>query len=143
MRCASHPGCFITVNALAPAVDTPGADRLRSFLGPDAAPFLDAQLPATIPWGGKLGDPSGDLGPVLEQRGLADPVGISGGDDVLHIGPMTPTIPLRPPGPRLGSLVIEAEHVIGYHAVAWIGRVLIAIKTQPTSQADDGRGHAS
>ncbi len=55
----------ITVNALAPAMDTPGADRLRSFLGPDAAPFLDQQLQASIPLGGKLGDPARDLGPVL------------------------------------------------------------------------------
>jgi 3-oxoacyl-[acyl-carrier protein] reductase len=55
----------ITVNALAPAMDTPGADRLRSFLGPDAAPFLDQQLQASIPLGGKLGDPARDLGPML------------------------------------------------------------------------------
>jgi NAD(P)-dependent dehydrogenase (short-subunit alcohol dehydrogenase family) len=55
----------ITVNALAPAVDTPGANRLRDFLGPDAAPFLDQQLQAAIPLGGKLGDPTRDLGPVL------------------------------------------------------------------------------
>jgi NAD(P)-dependent dehydrogenase (short-subunit alcohol dehydrogenase family) len=55
----------ITVNALAPAMDTPGADRLRDFLGPDAAPFLDQQLQASIPIGGKLGDPVRDLGPML------------------------------------------------------------------------------
>jgi NAD(P)-dependent dehydrogenase (short-subunit alcohol dehydrogenase family) len=55
----------ITVNALAPAMDTPGADRLRSFLGPDAGPFLDQQLQASIPLGGKLGDPERDLGPML------------------------------------------------------------------------------
>jgi NAD(P)-dependent dehydrogenase (short-subunit alcohol dehydrogenase family) len=55
----------ITVNALAPAMNTPGADRLRDFLGPDAAPFLDQQLQASIPLGGKLGDPARDLGPVL------------------------------------------------------------------------------
>jgi NAD(P)-dependent dehydrogenase (short-subunit alcohol dehydrogenase family) len=55
----------ITVNALAPAMDTPGADRLRDFLGPDAAPFLDQQLQASIPIGGKLGDPLRDLGPML------------------------------------------------------------------------------
>jgi NAD(P)-dependent dehydrogenase (short-subunit alcohol dehydrogenase family) len=58
-------GANVTVNALAPAMDTPGADRLRDFLGPDAAPFLDQQLQATIPLGGKLGDPARDLGPVL------------------------------------------------------------------------------
>jgi NAD(P)-dependent dehydrogenase (short-subunit alcohol dehydrogenase family) len=55
----------VTVNALAPAMNTPGADRLRDFLGPDAAPFLDQQLQATIPLGGKLGDAARDLGPVL------------------------------------------------------------------------------
>jgi 3-oxoacyl-[acyl-carrier protein] reductase len=55
----------ITVNALAPAMNTPGADRLRDFLGPDAAPFLDQQLQASIPIGGKLGDPGRDLGPML------------------------------------------------------------------------------
>jgi 3-oxoacyl-[acyl-carrier protein] reductase len=58
-------GQNITVNALAPAMDTPGADRLRDFLGPEAAPFLDQQLQASIPLGGKLGDPARDLGPVL------------------------------------------------------------------------------
>jgi NAD(P)-dependent dehydrogenase (short-subunit alcohol dehydrogenase family) len=55
----------VTVNALAPAMNTPGADRLRDFLGPGAALFLDQQLEATIPLGGKLGDPARDLGPVL------------------------------------------------------------------------------
>lgn len=55
----------ITVNALAPAMNTPGAERLRDFLGPDAAPYLDQQLQASIPLGGKLGDPARDLGPVL------------------------------------------------------------------------------
>jgi len=55
----------VTVNALAPAVQTPGADRLREFLGPDAAAFIDQQMKLSIPLGGKLGDPAGDLGPVL------------------------------------------------------------------------------
>lgn len=55
----------ITVNALAPAVQTPGADRLREFLGPDAAPLIDQQLKTRIPLGGALGDPARDLGPVL------------------------------------------------------------------------------
>jgi 3-oxoacyl-[acyl-carrier protein] reductase len=55
----------ITAIALAPAMDTPGADRLRDFLGPAAAKFLDQQLKATIPLGGALGDPARDLGPVL------------------------------------------------------------------------------
>jgi NAD(P)-dependent dehydrogenase (short-subunit alcohol dehydrogenase family) len=55
----------VTVNALAPAVKTAGAERLRDFLGPDAAPFLDQQLKASIPIGGKLGDPLSDLAPIL------------------------------------------------------------------------------
>lgn len=55
----------ITVNALAPAVETPGAQRLRDFLGPEAAPFLEKALESTIPLGGKLGDPARDVGPML------------------------------------------------------------------------------
>ena len=55
----------VTVNALAPAVETPGADRLRDFLGPEVATFIDQQLKSTIPLGGKLGDPAGQLGPAL------------------------------------------------------------------------------
>jgi 3-oxoacyl-[acyl-carrier protein] reductase len=55
----------VTVNALAPAVQTAGADRLREFLGPDAAAYIDQQIKLSIPLGGKLGDPAGDLGPVL------------------------------------------------------------------------------
>jgi 3-oxoacyl-[acyl-carrier protein] reductase len=55
----------VTVNAVAPAVQTPGADRLRDFLGPDVAPFIDQQMKLSIPLGGALGDPTDDLGPVL------------------------------------------------------------------------------
>ncbi|MDF3339601.1 SDR family NAD(P)-dependent oxidoreductase [Mycolicibacterium septicum] len=55
----------VTVNALAPAVDTPGADRLREFLGPEMAKFVDQQMKMTIPLGGALGDPARDLGPAL------------------------------------------------------------------------------
>lgn len=58
-------GDKITAIALAPAMDTPGADRLRKFLGPESAKFLDQQLKATIPLGGALGDPARDLAPVL------------------------------------------------------------------------------
>jgi NAD(P)-dependent dehydrogenase (short-subunit alcohol dehydrogenase family) len=58
-------GQRVTVNAIAPAVDTPGADRLRDFLGPDAAAFMDAQLATRIPLGGALGNPAEDLGPAL------------------------------------------------------------------------------
>jgi 3-oxoacyl-[acyl-carrier protein] reductase len=55
----------ITVNALAPAVETPGAQRLRDFLGPDLLPIIDQQLKMSIPIGGKLGDPVSDVGPIL------------------------------------------------------------------------------
>lgn len=55
----------VTVNALAPAVQTPGADRLREFLGPAAGPLIDQQLKTMIPLGGALGDPARDVGPTL------------------------------------------------------------------------------
>lgn len=55
----------VTVNALAPAVQTRGAQRLREFLGADVAPYIDQQMKLSIPLGGKLGDPADDLGPVL------------------------------------------------------------------------------
>lgn len=55
----------VTVNALAPAVQTPGADRLRATMGPEAVKQFELQLKAAIPLGGKLGDPVSDLGPVL------------------------------------------------------------------------------
>ena len=55
----------ISAIALAPAVQTPGADRLREFLGPEAAKFIDEQIKSTIPLGGALGDPVDDLGPTL------------------------------------------------------------------------------
>lgn len=55
----------ISAIALAPAVQTPGADRLREFVGPAAAGFVDEQIKSTIPLGGALGDPVNDLGPAL------------------------------------------------------------------------------
>jgi len=55
----------ISAIALAPAVQTPGADRLREFLGPAAAEFVDREIKKTIPLGGALGDPVDDLGPTL------------------------------------------------------------------------------
>ncbi|OBI14022.1 SDR family NAD(P)-dependent oxidoreductase [Mycobacterium sp. E2497] len=58
-------GDKITVNALAPAVQTAGADRLREFLGPDASALIDQQMQMMIPLGGALGDPARDLGPML------------------------------------------------------------------------------
>ena len=55
----------VTVNALAPAVKTPGADRFRDFLGPDAAGLIDQQMQMMIPIGGALGEPARDVGPML------------------------------------------------------------------------------
>ena len=55
----------VTVNALAPAVQTPGADRLRDFLGPEAAALIDQQMKMMIPLGGALGEPARDVGPML------------------------------------------------------------------------------
>ena len=55
----------VSAIALAPAVQTPGADRLREFLGPAAAEFIDEEIKKTIPLGGALGDPVNDLGPML------------------------------------------------------------------------------
>jgi NAD(P)-dependent dehydrogenase (short-subunit alcohol dehydrogenase family) len=55
----------VSAIALAPAVETPGADRLRESLGPAAAEFIDEQIKSTIPLGGALGDPVNDLGPTL------------------------------------------------------------------------------
>jgi NAD(P)-dependent dehydrogenase (short-subunit alcohol dehydrogenase family) len=55
----------ITVNAIAPAVDTPGAERLRQHLGPERAAQLAQRHKVTIPIGGALGDPVQDLGPVM------------------------------------------------------------------------------
>ena len=40
-------------------------DRLREFLGPEVAKFIDEQIKTTIPLGGALGDPENDLGPTL------------------------------------------------------------------------------
>jgi 3-oxoacyl-[acyl-carrier protein] reductase len=34
----------VSAIALAPAVQTPGVDRLREFLGPEAADFINGQL---------------------------------------------------------------------------------------------------
>jgi 3-oxoacyl-[acyl-carrier protein] reductase len=55
----------VTVNALAPAVQTAGADRLREFLGPEAGALIDQQMKMMIPIGGALGDPAREVGPML------------------------------------------------------------------------------
>lgn len=46
-------------------MQTPGADRLRDFLGPEVSELIDQQLKMTILFGGALGDPERDLGPTL------------------------------------------------------------------------------
>jgi 3-oxoacyl-[acyl-carrier protein] reductase len=55
----------VTVNALAPAVQTAGSDRFREFLGPDASALVDQQMKMMIPIGGALGDAARDVGPML------------------------------------------------------------------------------
>ncbi|MBK3571489.1 SDR family NAD(P)-dependent oxidoreductase [Streptomyces sp. MBT62] len=55
----------ITVNALAPAVRTPGADRLWDHLGEERAAAFRQNLRTTMPLRGELGDPEADLGPVM------------------------------------------------------------------------------
>jgi 3-oxoacyl-[acyl-carrier protein] reductase len=55
----------VTVNALAPAVQTPGSDRFKDFLGPEASALVDQQMKMMIPIGGSLGDPARDVGPML------------------------------------------------------------------------------
>ena len=55
----------VTVNALAPAVQTAGADRLRDFLGPEAArPHRPADEDDDSARRG-MGDPARDVGPML------------------------------------------------------------------------------
>jgi NAD(P)-dependent dehydrogenase (short-subunit alcohol dehydrogenase family) len=55
----------ITVNSLAPAVDTPGADRFRAFVGREAWPYVEQKIAEAVVIGGRLGDPVADLGPAL------------------------------------------------------------------------------
>jgi NAD(P)-dependent dehydrogenase (short-subunit alcohol dehydrogenase family) len=53
----------ITVNTLAPAAETPGAERFRDFLGPEAAARMEKHTSIVI--GRRLGDPLEDIGPAL------------------------------------------------------------------------------
>lgn len=55
----------VSVNAVAPAVSTPGSRRLMESLGPERAAAFAQQLTTLIPLGGRLGDPAEDLAPVL------------------------------------------------------------------------------
>jgi NAD(P)-dependent dehydrogenase (short-subunit alcohol dehydrogenase family) len=53
----------ITVNTLAPAAETPGAERFREYLGPEVAARMEEHSSIVI--GGKLGDPVDDIGPAF------------------------------------------------------------------------------
>jgi NAD(P)-dependent dehydrogenase (short-subunit alcohol dehydrogenase family) len=60
----------ITVNALAPAVETPGAERVREQVGSEGAVLFEERIRSVMPVAGKfgsgrLGDPVDDLGPML------------------------------------------------------------------------------
>ncbi|MGW5657330.1 SDR family NAD(P)-dependent oxidoreductase [Streptomyces humi] len=55
----------ITVNALSPAVQTAGADRLWEHLGEERALAFKGSLRTAMPLRGELGDPHADLGPVM------------------------------------------------------------------------------
>jgi NAD(P)-dependent dehydrogenase (short-subunit alcohol dehydrogenase family) len=60
----------VTVNAVLPAVETPGGDRFLEFIGPEAAAAMGEQLAQRMAVAGshgpgRLGDPVRDLGPVL------------------------------------------------------------------------------
>lgn len=59
--------CGVTVNCIAPAIDTPMYQKTRSLMTPEALAALDADMPID----GKLGDPDRDLAPAL--RFLAGP----------------------------------------------------------------------
>lgn len=61
----------ITVNCIAPAIETPMYLKTRSLMDADALAALDARLASDMPIDGKLGDPDRDLAPVL--RFLAGP----------------------------------------------------------------------
>lgn len=55
----------VTVNALAPAVSTPGSETFWEHLGPAGATAFRERLRETMPLRGELGDPRADLGPMM------------------------------------------------------------------------------
>ena len=55
----------ITVNCIAPAIETPMYLKTRSLMTPEQLAALDAKLESDMPIDGKLGDPDRDLAPVL------------------------------------------------------------------------------
>lgn len=61
----------ITVNCIAPAIETPMYHKTRSLMAPEALAALDARLAVEMPIDGRLGDPDRDLAPVV--RFMAGP----------------------------------------------------------------------
>ncbi len=61
----------ITVNCMAPAIETPMYLKTRSLMSAEALAQLDARMASDMPIDGKLGDPDRDLAPVL--RFIAGP----------------------------------------------------------------------
>jgi NAD(P)-dependent dehydrogenase (short-subunit alcohol dehydrogenase family) len=55
----------IRANSVVPAIWTPMFDEARGRMSAEELAALDATFAALIPLGGKLGDPSTDLAPVL------------------------------------------------------------------------------
>lgn len=55
----------ITVNCIAPAIETPMYLKTRSLMTPEALAALDARIGSDMPIDGKLGDPDRDLAPVI------------------------------------------------------------------------------
>jgi NAD(P)-dependent dehydrogenase (short-subunit alcohol dehydrogenase family) len=55
----------IRANAVVPAIWTPMYDEYRERLTPEQLTAHEAQMAERIPLGGRLGDPVGDLAPVL------------------------------------------------------------------------------
>jgi NAD(P)-dependent dehydrogenase (short-subunit alcohol dehydrogenase family) len=53
----------ITVNTVAPAAETPGAERFREHIGPEAAARMEERSSIVI--GRTLGDPLDDIGPAF------------------------------------------------------------------------------
>lgn len=55
----------ITVNSVVPAIWTPMYDSHRARMSPEELAIHDLTMQHVVPLGGKLGDPDGDLAPVM------------------------------------------------------------------------------
>lgn len=55
----------IAVNAMAPAIRTPGYELHRTRMTPEQLQAHDAEVAKLIPLGGRLGDPDRDFAPVM------------------------------------------------------------------------------